>query len=98
MSEYSQSLLNRLNYHKSIHNSENAMKNLQYINPKLNESNIFALANLACNQALSEEERKVFLECVRVKALTDYEMYQKTLRFPKADSRSDCLVSEPFPR
>lgn len=79
MTEYSHSLLNRLNYHKSIYNSENAMKNLQNINPKLNESNIFALANLACNEALTEQERKVFLECVRVKALTDYEIYSKEI-------------------
>jgi hypothetical protein len=89
MSEYSQSLLNRLNYHKSLNSSENAMKNLQYINPKLNELNIFALANLACNEGLSEEERKVFLECVRVKALTDYEMYSKEIA--KLQSSQDML-------
>ena len=74
-----QKLLDRLNYHKSISSSTNAIHNLNRINPKLNDNNILIHAYLATNPAISEEERKIYMECLRVKAMTDYEIYCKEI-------------------
>jgi hypothetical protein len=79
MSEYSYALLDRLNYHKNINSSENAIKNLSKINKNLNESNILSLAYLANNPALSEEERNIFMKCVKLKAMQEYEMYSREI-------------------
>lgn len=74
-----QQLLNRLNYHKSISSSMNAINNLNRINQKLNDNNILTHAYLATNPAISEEERKLYMECLRIKAMTDYEIYSKEI-------------------
>ena len=74
-----QQLLNRLNYHKSFSSSTNAINNLNRINPKLNDNNILTHAYLATNPAISEEERKLYMECLKVKAMTDYEIYSKEI-------------------
>lgn len=76
---YAQGLLERINYHKSIQSSEIAIKNLQNINSKLTDSNIYSLAFLSQNNALSEEERKIFTECVKAKAMQEYEIYSKEI-------------------
>jgi hypothetical protein len=80
MSDFSRALLDRLNYHKNLRSSENAINNLKKLNNNLNDSNILSLAYLANNPALSEEERKIFMECVRVKATEEYEMYSKEIK------------------
>jgi hypothetical protein len=74
-----QQLLDRLNYHKSFSSSTNAINNLTRMNPKLNDNNILTHAYLATNPAISEEERKIYFECLRVKAMTDYEIYSKEI-------------------
>jgi hypothetical protein len=79
MSDFAYSLLNRINYHKTIHSSENAVNNLKSTSPKLNEMNILTLAYLSQNDAISDEERKIFLECVKATATKEYEMWQKEL-------------------
>jgi len=80
MSDFSRALLDRLNYHKNLHSSENAINNLKKLNNKLNESNVFTLAYLANNPALSEEERHTFMECVKVKASEEYEIYSREFK------------------
>ncbi len=74
-----QQLLDRLNYHKSLTSSTNAINNLQKINPALNDNNILTHAYLVSNPAISEEERKIYMECLKVKAMSDYEMYSKEI-------------------
>ena len=68
-----------LNYHKSYFSSLNAINTLSRINPKLNDNNILTFANLVNNPAISEEERKLYMECLKVKAMTDYEIYSKEI-------------------
>ena len=72
-----QQLLDKLNYHKSLTSSTNAINNLQKINPKLNENNILTHAYLVSNPAISDEEREIYLKCFRVKAIQDYEKFSK---------------------
>lgn len=74
-----QQLLDRLNYHKSMISSTNAINTLQRINPKLNDNNILTYANLALNPAISEEERQIYMECLRVKAQTEIDLYSKEI-------------------
>lgn len=76
---YAQQLLDRLNYHKSLQSSENAIKYLNKLNSKLNDNNILTHAYLASNPAISEEERKIYLECLKVKAQTEYEIYSNEI-------------------
>jgi hypothetical protein len=74
-----QQLLDKLNYHKSLTSSTNAITNLQRINPKLNENNILTHAYLVSNPAISDEEREIYLKCLRVKAIQDYEKFSKEI-------------------
>lgn len=74
-----QQLLDRLNYHKSISSSTHAISTLQRMNPKLNDNNILTYANLALNPAITEEERRIFMECLRVKAQTEIDLYSKEI-------------------
>jgi hypothetical protein len=89
MSDFSRALLNRLNYHKTLHSSENAINNLKKMNGNLNESNIFTLAYLANNPALSEEERNIFMECVKAKASEEYETYSREIQRVLANRKED---------
>jgi hypothetical protein len=68
MSEFAKELLKK--YNKSP--SEIAFENLQKIDSKLNPDNIFALAYMACNPALDEEEREIFKECLKIKIEEHY--------------------------
>lgn len=74
-----QQLLDRLNYHKSMISSTNAINNLNRINTKLNDNNYLTHAYLASNPAISEEERQIYMQCLKVKAMTDYEIYSKEI-------------------
>lgn len=74
-----QFILDRLNYHKSIQSSENAINYLNKLNSKLNDNNILTFAYLASNEAITEEERKIYLECLKVKAQTNYEIYTREI-------------------
>lgn len=75
MSDFAKSLLSRINYHKSITSSENAIKTLSNINPKLNDTNIYTLAYLSQNEAISDEERAIYMECFKTKAMHEYEIF-----------------------
>lgn len=75
-----QQLLDRLNYHKSFTSSTNAINNLKRMNSKLNDNNILTHAYLATNPAISEEERNIYMQCLKVKAMTDYEIYSKEIQ------------------
>ena len=76
---FAEQLLDRLNYHRSLSSSENAVKYLNNLNPKLHDNNYLTHAYLASNPAISEEERKLYMECLKVKAMTDYEIYSKEI-------------------
>lgn len=77
---FANSILDRINYHKSMNSSENALNNLSKMNKSMDASNIFALAYLANNPALNEDERRIFNECVKSKAMQEYEMYSKEIK------------------
>jgi hypothetical protein len=74
-----QNLLERLNYHRYMVSSRNAINNLQKLNPRLGDENILTHAFLASNTALTEDERKIYMECLKVKAMTEYEMYKREI-------------------
>ena len=78
--EFPLKLLSRINYHKSMQSSENAISTLKRINPKLNEMNVLTLAYLSQNEALTIEERAIYLECLKAKSKKDYETWRQTLQ------------------
>ena len=88
-----QQLLDRLNYHKSLTSSENAINNLTKLNPKLNDNNLFTHAYLVSNPAISEEERKIYMKCLKVKAQTEYEIYSKEIEQIKQRREKSTLES-----
>lgn len=65
MSSFSKSLLDRITYHTQIASTEIAFENLKKMHPSLTESDPFALAYMASNPAIPEEEREILKECFR---------------------------------
>lgn len=79
MSDFAYSLLNKINYHKTMQSSENAINNLQKINPKFKDTNIVTLAYLTQNEALNNEEREIYMQCLREKAKQEYDFYSTAI-------------------
>jgi len=75
-----QQLLERLNYHKSLTSSTNAITSLSKLNPALNDSNVLTHAYLASSPAISEVEREIYAQCMKVKAMHEYEMYSEEIK------------------
>ena len=65
MSSFSKSLLERITYHTQTASTEIAFENLKKMHPSFNESNPIALAYMATNPAVPEEEREILKECFR---------------------------------
>lgn len=86
-----QQLLERLNYHKSLTSSTNAINYLQKLNPTLNDNNILTHAYLVSNPAIEEDERKIYMECLKVKAMTEYEMYSKEIERIKQQREKEMI-------
>jgi hypothetical protein len=81
MSSFSKSLLDRITYHTQIASTEIAFENLKKMHPSCTESDPFALAYMASNPAIPEEEREILKECFR----RTVESEQKTLQRFLAD-------------
>lgn len=64
MSAFSKKLLE---YHTTTASSEIGFENLKRLHPSLNEDNIYALAIMATNPAVPEEEREMFMQCLKLK-------------------------------
>jgi hypothetical protein len=75
-----QQLLDRLNYHKTLTSSTNAITHLSKLNPALNESNVLTHAYLASSPAITEQEREIYAQCMKVKAMHEYEMYSEEIK------------------
>ena len=65
MSAFSKSLLDRITYHTQVASTEIAFENLKKMHPSFTESNPVALAYMASNPAIPEEEREILKECFR---------------------------------
>jgi hypothetical protein len=65
MSSFSKSLLERITYHTQTSSTEIGFENLRKMHPSFNESNPIALAYMATNPAIPEEEREILKECFR---------------------------------
>jgi hypothetical protein len=61
-----------LKYHTSLQSTDIAISNLKKFNNKLDENNIVALAFLANNPAISEEEREKYNRQLKEKAMIEY--------------------------
>lgn len=65
MSSFSKSLLDRITYHTQISSTEIGFENLKKIHPSFTESDPIALAYMASNPAIPEEDREILKECFR---------------------------------
>ncbi len=84
-------ILEQIKNNKKIQNSQNAINYLQKVNKNLNTNNIVTLAYLANNQLLSDEERAIFLECLKEKTRQEFELYSQEIRgrFPLVRPTAD---------
>ena len=74
MSKFSAKLLE---YYTSSSGSEIYIENMKRIHPSLNENDIYGLALLSTNPAISEEERSIFKKCLELKASQMNEQLKK---------------------
>lgn len=74
MSKFSSKLLE---YYTTTSGSEIYIENMKRIHPSLNENDIYGLALLSTNPAISEEERSIFKKCLELKALQMNEQLKK---------------------
>lgn len=72
-------ILQNIKNNKKIQTTENIVNYLQRVNKNLNTNNILTLAYLANNPAITEEERNIFLECLREKSKQEYELYKGSM-------------------
>jgi len=70
-------IIDKLNYHTSLQGSSIAMENLNKLNPNLDKNNIIALAYLATNPYIPEEDREEYDKKMKEKAQSEYTMYSK---------------------
>jgi len=89
-----QNLLDKINYHKSMECSTNAITNLQKVNPRLNEDNILTLAYLISSPAISKEEKEIYEKCLRIKAEMQYKQYEKAVQEIDERQKSYQIVEE----
>lgn len=89
-----QQLLDRLNYHKSLTSSTNAITHLSKLNPALNDSNILTHAYLASSPALADNEREIYTQCLKVKAMQEYEMYSEEIKRIAERKQAQSMLEE----
>ena len=74
--DFANSLLERINYNTKIASSKIGFENLKKINPSLTEDNIYSLAIMANNIAITEEEREIFKKCLELKCKSEIEQFE----------------------
>jgi hypothetical protein len=79
MSNFTDELLKKLTYHKSMTSTEIAFENLKKMHPSLSESNPFAIAYMACNPALPEEERENLKKCFKLAMEIEQKKLEETI-------------------
>jgi hypothetical protein len=67
MSDFANSILSKISYYKETSSSQICFENMKKIDKNFNENNFFALAYMATNPALPEEEREIFKKCLQIK-------------------------------
>lgn len=80
MSQFARQLLE---YHTTTSSSQIGFENLKRIHPSLTEDSIYGLAIMATNPALSQEERDIFMQCLKLKQMKikqQYDALQMRLR------------------
>lgn len=63
---FANQLLERINYNTKISSAQIGFQNLKNLSPSLTEDNIYSLAIMSNNTAISEEEREVFKKCLKL--------------------------------
>ena len=76
-SKFATELLNRITYHTSTRGTDIAFENLKQKHPSLDTDDIFALASIASNLEISEEDREIIKECIRVKGQRNMELIKQ---------------------
>lgn len=79
-SAFAKSLLDRITYHTQVASTEIAFENLKKMHPSFTESNPFALAYMASNPAIPEEEREILKECFRRTVESEQRTLQRFLK------------------
>lgn len=67
MSDFANSILSKISYYKETSSSQICFENMKRIDKNFDENNFFALAYMATNPALPEEEREIFKKCLKIK-------------------------------
>jgi len=65
--DFANSILSKISYYKDTSSSQICFDNMKKIDKNFTENNFFALAYMATNEALSEEEREIFKKCLKIK-------------------------------
>jgi hypothetical protein len=73
-------LFKKVEYHTSLQGTDIAISNLKKFNDKLDENNIIALAFLANNPAISEEEREKYNKQLKEKAMIEFHLYERCIQ------------------
>jgi len=76
--DFANSLFERINYNTKISSAKIGFDNLKKLSPSLTEDSIYALALMASNPAISEEEREIFKKCLELKCKSEMEVLEKT--------------------
>ena len=95
-SKYAEELLKRITYNTSITGTDIAFDNLKRIHPTLTDDNIFAMAYVASNPAIGEEDRQILTKCMKMKAEAEYNQLKKFLQnaLGHTDTSSDNIAGK----
>jgi hypothetical protein len=74
--EFANQLLERINYNTKLASAQIGFQNLKNLSPSLTEDNIYSLAIMANNTAISEEEREVFKKCLELKCKNEIQQFE----------------------
>lgn len=85
-SKYAEELLKRITYNTSMTGTDIAFDNLKRMHPSLNNDNILAMAYVASNPAIGEEDRQILTKCMKMKAEAEYNQLKKFLDIRNTES------------
>lgn len=91
-SKYTEELLKRITYNTSISGTDIAFDNLKRMHPSLTDDNILAMAYVASNPAIGEEDRQILTKCMKMKAEAEYNQLKKFLDTHNTDTSSDNIT------
>ena len=77
MSKHAKDLLERISYKSSMVGLDIAFENMKNMHPSLHEEDIYTLAALSVNPAVSEHDREILKQCLKMKAEEQNKIYLK---------------------